>query len=172
MPNNYTISKAAKEQAAAIARLINLAYEGMPDSRGWTSEGAFMDGDRIPETAVAQLLEQPGTDGFTCQAPGGDIIGFMSLEKREDHVYLGLLSVSPEVQAGGMGKHLLEFSEAYALDRGITIIRLTVVNIRPELIAWYERKGFTATGQTFPFPVAGRPKVPLHLMEMEKRLYL
>lgn len=31
-------------------------------------------------------------------------------------------------------------------------LRITVINLREELIAWYERRSFVRTGETEPFP--------------------
>ena len=45
---------------------------------------------------------------------------------------------------------------------------LSVVSVRAELIAWYERRGYRLTGETQPFPEKVEP--PLILAAMEKPL--
>ena len=163
-----TITKPGREDIAALSRLINSAYRG-ESLRGWTSEGDYMEGLRITEADLERLFSHPETDNFKCCTPDERIIGFVSLEKHADHLYLGLLTVSPELQAAGFGRQLLEFAEAHARSIGKSAILMTVVNIRMELIAWYERRGYLATGETLPFPdQVGKPKVPVYLIEMKK----
>ena len=66
--------------------------------------------------------------------------------------YLGMLTVRPDIQDRGLGRQMLEAAEAHAIDLGARRIRMTVVGIRDTLIAWYERRGYSRTGETLPFP--------------------
>jgi len=163
------ITKAVAADSDSITRLINSAYQGEPDSRAWTSEGHYMDGQRTAMEDISRLLNRPGADNFKYCHENGEIAGFVSLEKHDQHIYLGLLSVSPQQQAGGIGRRLLEFGEAYAKENQKAAVLITVINIRHELIAWYERRGYRTTGKTIGFPKGhNAPKVPLHLIEMKK----
>ena len=48
-----------------------------------------------------------------------------------------------------------------------------VLDVRSELIAYYQRRGYQITGQTAPYPVnanVGRPLVPIQLIEMKKTI--
>jgi hypothetical protein len=52
---------------------------------------------------------------------------------------------------------------------------MTVVNVRDKLIAWYELRGYTLTGETKPFPYHdtrfGKPlRDDLHFVVLEKHL--
>ena len=48
-------------------------------------------------------------------------------------------------------------------------MRLTVIHLRDDLIAWYERRGYQRTGSTEPFPAGYVTLVPdLKLVHMEK----
>jgi GNAT superfamily N-acetyltransferase len=167
---SLTITKPEREDIAELTRLINSAYRG-GSARGWTSEEEYMEGLRVTEADLERLFSHPETDNFKCCAPGGEIIGFVSLEKCRYDLHLGLLTVSPELQAAGIGRQLLEFAEEYGRSISKPAILMTVVNIRTELIAWYERRGYLATGETLPFPEkAGKPKVPIYLIEMKKEI--
>jgi GNAT superfamily N-acetyltransferase len=89
--------------------------------------------------------------------------------------YLGMLTVDPARQAGGIGRGLLERSEAIAREWGCGLMRMTVISMRSELIAYYERKGYRLTGKTVPFApgpgIFGDPKVAgLAFAELEKAL--
>ena len=51
---------------------------------------------------------------------------------------------------------------------------MTVISVRSELIAWYERHGYVRTGETKPFPMDdpnfGIPKEFLEFIVLEKKL--
>jgi hypothetical protein len=52
-------------------------------------------------------------------------------------------------------------------------MKISVLDSRVELIAWYERYGYKKTGVILPFPTEtkfGLPKQPLQLIVMEKAL--
>ncbi|HEX7940757.1 MAG TPA: hypothetical protein VF488_03095, partial [Gemmatimonadaceae bacterium] len=73
------------------------------------------------------------------------------------------------------GRVLLEASERFASGRGARRMRISVIQLREPLIAWYERRGFRATGESVPFPY-GDPRngIPLRddlqLLVFEKPL--
>jgi ribosomal protein S18 acetylase RimI-like enzyme len=103
----------------------------------------------------------------------GKISGCVYLEKMGTAMYLGMLTVSPELQAKGIGRALLHEAEAFAKTVACTMIRMTVITSRSELISYYERRGFYKTGQVFPFhhdEKFGIPKQHIELLVMEKKL--
>ncbi|WP_235936254.1 hypothetical protein [Brevibacterium rongguiense] len=67
-------------------------------------------------------------------------------------------------------------AEAEAQRRwGVSGMRMTVIDRRADLIAYYERRGWVRTGATSPFPYGderfGQPKVEdLHFVELSKPL--
>ena len=67
--------------------------------------------------------------------------------------YFGTFAVSPRAQGRGVGKELMTHAEAFARDRfGAERMRMTVIDKRTELIAFYERRGYLQTGEREPFP--------------------
>jgi GNAT superfamily N-acetyltransferase len=173
MDTILTITPAERENITVITQLINSAYRGDDTGMGWTSENEYMEGLRVTEADMERLFDRPGSDNFQCSDQMGEIVGFVSLERRPEDIYLGLLSVLPKTQAGGVGKRILNFADGYARAAGRRAILITVVNVRAELIAWYERRGYRVTGKTVPFPdEAGKPKVPVWLIEMRKEIGL
>jgi GNAT superfamily N-acetyltransferase len=86
--------------------------------------------------------------------------------------YLGMLTVRPTSQGGGLGKYFLEHSEKVARGWGCDRIRMTVIDRRPELIAYYERRGYVRTGVTMPFHFDdlrfGIAKVEIQMVELAK----
>ncbi|HEY9661603.1 MAG TPA: GNAT family N-acetyltransferase, partial [Allocoleopsis sp.] len=87
-------------------------------------------------------------------------------------LYLGMLSVRPELQAQGIGKHLMMAAEEYALSLEISIICMRVIEGRKELIDWYERKGYKDTGEREPFEDSefGTARVPITFIVLQKEL--
>jgi ribosomal protein S18 acetylase RimI-like enzyme len=104
------------------------------------------------------------------------LLGTVWLEPKEDGVwYLGLLTIRPDLQKRQMGRALLAAAEGFAKERGAHRIRMSVVNVRTTLIAWYERRGYILTGKTKPFPYDderfGRPlRDDLHFVLLEKNI--
>ena len=67
--------------------------------------------------------------------------------------YFGMFSVKPDLQGGGVGKALLAEAERIAAEEWkLPAMRMTVIDIRDELIHFYERRGYRRTGIKKPFP--------------------
>lgn len=147
---------ATPDELPAIAALVNEAYRGEGGARGWTSEVDYIDGPRTSVEALRRDLAQPGAvllvpDGG---APPPDACVLLEPGAGGDGAtwYLGLLTVRPGLQAVGLGGAMLAAAETWAAARGARRIRMTVVNVRESLIAWYVSRGYARTGETQPFP--------------------
>lgn len=168
-----TVAIAGMEDVPALNTLINSAYRGEGSKKGWTTEADLLGGIRTSESILTVLINKPGAVLFTARNEENTITGCMYLEQQAGAMYLGMLTVSPLLQAGGIGKTLLKAAEEYAKQQGYHTITMTVISVRHELIAWYERHGYAKTGQTKPFPTDpafGIPKQPLEFVVMEKKL--
>ena len=63
-----------------------------------------------------------------------------------------------KLQQAGIGKMHIARCEADARRLwNAKFLRLTVISLRDELIAWYERRGFVRTGKREPFPFDEAP---------------
>ena len=98
------------------------------------------------------------------------------VEKEGDYAYIGSFAVAPEYQNAGVGKQVLALAEAFALNvLGVKVLRMVVVSQRPELIAYYERRGYKKTGEIGEYPEhlnVGIPKVGgLTVTYLEKPMY-
>jgi ribosomal protein S18 acetylase RimI-like enzyme len=114
-----------------------------------------------PDTAIFKFIQNQ------------TIIGCVMLVQKIDKLYLGMLTVSPELQNSGVGKALLQFSQNHAVALGLSKIVMTVISVRSELIAWYNRHGFIDTGIREPFPMDNieyKPKQVLEFLVLEKSL--
>jgi ribosomal protein S18 acetylase RimI-like enzyme len=80
------------------------------------------------------------------------IIGCAHLELRGTACELGMLVVKPGLQSRGIGKQLMQAAETMARQSwGVRRITMSVITVRHELIAYYERRGYRRTGRTKPF---------------------
>lgn len=167
------ISRAQKADIPQLLQLVNSAYRGEEAKKGWTHEADLIEGElRTDAQSLEEMMEKPGAV-ILKYVLDGKIRGCVYLEKQEKKLYLGMLSVSPEIQAQGIGKKLLQSAEAYARQNHCSYIEMTVISLRKELIAWYERNGYQNTSETKPFHDDGRfgnPVQPIHFIVMEKRL--
>lgn len=156
----------------ALDQLVNSAYRGERSKQGWTTEADLLDGIRTSEASLKKMLNTPGAVILLAEEDK-QLKGCVYLEKQQKALYLGMLTVKPDEQGKGTGAQLLTASEQKAVEWGCDRIRMTVIAVRRELIAYYERKGFAATGERQPFPndpAFGVPKRPLEFLVMEKML--
>ena len=170
---NPNISPATTDDIDKLVLLVNSAYRGESSTKGWTTEASLLDGIRTNSASLQQQMNNPGAVILKYTGEGGNIIGCVYLEKKADKLYLGMLTVSPLLQAKGTGRQLLAAAELYGIQQGCKAVTMTVISVRHELIAWYERNGYHNTGETQPFPTGpefGIPKQELVFIVMEKTL--
>jgi GNAT superfamily N-acetyltransferase len=170
---NFNLTFAAAADAARLAQHVNAAYRGDTARQGWTTEADLLDGQRIDEAGVQEMLAQPGATMLLARSEAGELLGSFHAQIKGHVVYLGMLAVTPNQQTQGVGRFLLEAAEDYGRRHGCTISRMTVISVRAELIAYYERRGYHRTGATEAFPTDPRygiPKQPLVLLVLEKAL--
>jgi ribosomal protein S18 acetylase RimI-like enzyme len=143
---------ATPADAAAIVALVEASYRGDTGRQGWTTESDLLDGQRTDLAEVLGLLARP--DSRVLLAPReGRLIGCCHIERLGVACYFGMFSVDPTLQGGGIGGALLGEAERFARDEwGCTEVTMTVIDIRTELIHWYERRGYARTGEHKPFP--------------------
>jgi ribosomal protein S18 acetylase RimI-like enzyme len=166
-----SITKATLADAAELTLLVNSAYRGESSQKGWTSEAHLLDGIRIDEPTMAEYLQDANTTILKYINTSGQIIGCVYLQLRKQKLYLGMLTVSPTLQTNGIGRKLLHDAEMIAHQLNCRVIFMTVITTRLELIKWYERRGYRATGKIEPFPEDtkfGAPKEVIQLAVFEK----
>lgn len=167
------ITKVIQKDIPELNILVNSAYRGESSKKGWTTEEHLLGGIRTDEKGLTQTLNNEAVT-ILKYTEKNKIIGTVSLEKQSDKLYLGMLTVSPELQGKGVGKQLLKAAEVFAKEEKISKIAMTVISVRAELIAWYERHGYVRTGETKPFPMNdpsfGIPNEFLEFIVLEKSL--
>lgn len=154
---NKSIRIANAADAEAITILINAAFQ---------VERFFIDHDRI---AIDEVQARLGTGAFILAEENNALTGCVYVEPRAERAYLGLLSVDPSLQRSGIGKRLVEAGEQHCRAAGCRFMDLRIVNVRTELLPFYEKLGYRPNG-TEPFPEDAQPRIPCHFVIMSKPL--
>lgn len=167
------ILKAEQSDLDAIAKLVNSAYRGEHAKKGWTTEADMIDGTRTDVAALSDVIKRPDTVILKYER-NGTIVGCVELRTSNGKLYLGMLTVEPSIQGGGIGKEMLKAAEDFARSQKCRSVYMTVITIRQELIDWYKRHGYVDTGERKPFafndPRFGLPKQKLEFLVLEKNL--
>jgi ribosomal protein S18 acetylase RimI-like enzyme len=140
----------------ALVTLVTSAYRGDVSKQGWTTEADMLDGQRIDPEVLRTDIERPRSRVIVAEGLYGETLELLAcvhVAEDDGAGYLGMFSVRPDGQGGGIGKQVMQEAERYAReDLRLPAMRMTVIDIRDELIAFYERRGYRRTGITKPFP--------------------
>ncbi|MER5427847.1 GNAT family N-acetyltransferase [Streptomyces sp. NPDC002588] len=147
-----TFRDATAADVDALVALVESAYRGDASRAGWTTEADILEGQRTDPEGVLEVVESPDSRLLTVGREGR-IVACCQLEHRGDHAYFGMFAVSPLEQGAGLGKVVMAEAERQArASWGVTEMHMTVISVREDLIAWYERRGYRRTGRMTPFP--------------------
>lgn len=152
MAEQLAFRTASASDVPTIVALVESAYRGDASRAGWTTEADFLEGQRTDPAAVAEMITDPECRVLMAERDGA-LVACCQLQPRGDHAYFGMFAVSPQEQGGGLGRAVIAEAERVAReDWGVREMRMTVISLREDLIAWYHRRGYTRTGKTSPFP--------------------
>lgn len=147
---------AGVEDIPGVVALTQSAYRGEASRLGWTTEADLLDGQRTDAREVAELIANPDAMVLLAERDGQLLASCVVERLSGEHAgdgYFGMFSVRPEAQGIGTGSALLAEAERIARDEWrANAMRMTVIDLRAELIAWYERRGYRRTGEYRPFP--------------------
>ncbi|MFE1586877.1 GNAT family N-acetyltransferase [Streptomyces sp. NPDC059402] len=151
-PSRLTYRDATAADVDALVALIESAYRGESSRAGWTTEADILQGQRTDPQGVLEVVKAPDSRLLTVEREGV-LVACCQLEHRGTHAYFGMFAVSPALQGEGLGKAIIAEAERQARETwGVTEMHMTVISVREDLIAWYERRGYRRTGRTTPFP--------------------
>jgi ribosomal protein S18 acetylase RimI-like enzyme len=198
MSMQFRIATAA--DAPVIVALIEAAYRGPETAGQWDSESHLLKGPRTNLAEIGALIARPDSR-FIVAEDGGRIIGCALIQQTDvaaaspetaaaDNprrrpgrseataepvtrgAYFGMFAIDPAIRAAGLGKLVLAEAEARAqYIFNATCMVMTVINVREQLIAWYQRRGYRLTGKRIPFPfteTSGETTRDFDLAEMRK----
>ena len=151
----------------ALVELVTSAYRGDASRAGWTTEADLLDGPRIDPQVLRADIARPRS--VVLLAERGDagaapcLLACAHVAEDDGAGYFGMFAVRPDLQGAGVGKALLAEAERLARDDWqLPAMRMAVIDVRDELIAFYERRGYQRTGNKKPFPYGdarfGEPK--------------
>ena len=174
-PPSFQVSIAQATDAEALVALINSAYRGEASRQGWTTEADLLEGRRTDVEDILNLLQQADSYLLLCRGEEGQLLGSVLLQYVDTEVQIGMLAVRPAAQGVGIGKQLLAAAEAFAQQAWeVERLVMSVISVRQELIAFYQRRGYRRTGIDKPFPqnpALWTPRLEsLRLEILEKRL--
>lgn len=174
--NGLAFRRATAADIDAIVALVNSAYRGDTSRAGWTTEADILGGQRTDDQEISRLIAEDDSAILLCFRDG-ELIGSVHLERVDaTTAYIGMLVIKPVLQRQGLGRRILTEAERFAgTEWYSTRMRMQVISLRGELIAYYERRGYRRNGETIPFPATdprfGLPKVAGLMFEvLEKSL--
>ncbi|MDH5472271.1 MAG: GNAT family N-acetyltransferase [Gammaproteobacteria bacterium] len=172
----YSFRIATEHDIEVIVALVESAYRGNASRAGWTTEADLLDGQRTDAEEVSRLIKADDSCILLCQQDS-KIVASVHLLNKHSYGYLGMFAVTPAEQGKGIGKLLLAEAEKLICNKWhCPLLHMTVISLRKDLIAWYERRGYKSSGHFLPFPYGderyGLPKRDdLKLIVLEKSLY-
>jgi ribosomal protein S18 acetylase RimI-like enzyme len=152
MVSGLTTRPATTADAPVLVALVNSAYRGDSSKAGWTTEADLLDGQRIDVETLTETIATPG-NVILLHLQDHAPVACVHLERTGEYCYVQMLTVRPTAQGSGLGRQLLEAAERWAIEHWSSrAMHMTVIRQRIELIAWYERHGYSRTGERKPFP--------------------
>lgn len=182
----------------ALEQLLNRCYR---QAEGWTNEADLVGGIRTTRDELLAVINDPKhyvfiypktTTGERGSKETGELLGCIAVDIKDDvatnqragnqKAYIGMFAVLPELQGLGVGHQILQAAETFAqrhLQSNIQAsaqnparLTMSILSHRPELLAYYQRRGYQLNGNSMPFPVDGNNGEPkrqdLELLELEK----
>ena len=138
--------------------LVESAYRGDASRAGWTTEADFLEGRRTGPDEVGACIARPRSQILLAEngsASTGDrqLLACAYVADENGVGYFGMFSVQPALQKTGIGNAMLVEAERIVREEWkLPTMQMTVIDIRVDLIPWYERRGYRRTGITKPFP--------------------
>ncbi|MFI9821885.1 GNAT family N-acetyltransferase [Streptomyces sp. NPDC052013] len=130
---DHTIRPAVAADVPEVKAVVDAAFSPYVERIGVVP--VPMEADHAANVAAGKVFvaEEPGT---------GRVTGLVVVEPYEDHLYLDVIAVRPEVHGTGLGRRLLEFVEAHARALGLPEIRLYTNAMMWENQKIYPRFGY------------------------------
>lgn len=187
------LRQASTDDIDALEALLNRCYR---QTEGWTNEANLIGGIRITPNELANTIANPNhylfvypktTTGDREAEETGELLGSIAVDMKVDadankSAYIGMFAVHPALQGQGVGHQILQAAETFAirhLQSGTQLthqnparLTMSILSHRPELLAYYQRRGYKLNGHKMPFPNDGNNGEPkrqdLELLELEK----
>src|ERR1044072_6235047 len=100
--------------------------------------------DRGADSRTIAVLERETV--FVAELEGSPA-GYVALTRADESVRIDQLFVSPEHEAEGIGRQLLEWSEGYAISERAAKLQVVVEAENRRALEFYRGRGFTEAGE-------------------------
>lgn len=189
------LRQASVDDVPALLNLLNQCYR---DDVGWTNEAHLVGGIRTTATEIESVIANKRHYLFVYPeekdleikdsavadtTETGNLLGSIAVEIKadQDTAYIGMFAVHPSLQGQGVGNEILQAAETFA-GRHLkkdnrdskTLINMSILSQRPELLSYYQRRGYALNGESMPFPEDGNNGEPkragLELLGLQKWL--
>ncbi len=134
-----TLAFVGPEEAAAVREMMLAAFREYEEVL------------TVPSSAMWETVEDVATHislgGAVLARAGAETVGSGRFELREDHVYIGRLSVLPAFRGRGIGAAMMTAMEEYASAKGSLEARISVRVLLPKNVELYERLGYKVTAR-------------------------
>lgn len=157
----YPIRLAQVSDAAQIAVLVNQAYRPKGLLSGWTDESNLVSGNRTSMQQVNDLICSSAT--ILVMHIDELIVACVQISCCNDGAHIGLLATQPQLQGRGIGQQMIEAAEEFAVaNHKVKHFKMSVLSVRSELLAYYNRRGYQLTGNSTAYPSDLAIGVPLN----------
>ncbi|KAK4861673.1 hypothetical protein LT330_003708 [Penicillium expansum] len=145
---------ATKEDAPQLQQLVESAFRAEDSRKGWTDDLGLSANFRLDVQEILAMITKPDSVMLMATDDENTLVGSIGTSKRDtDHARLFMLAVDTSQQRGGIGRQVLAYAEDYCQRTwGVKTLGLNALSNRQQLISWYSRRGYKATGETSPFP--------------------
>lgn len=152
LPAALAFRAATAADVPMLVALVTSAYRGEASRAGWTTEADLLDGERIDPEVLRDDIAR-ARSRVVVAGRGGAAVACAHVADVDGAGYFGMFAVVPTLQGAGIGDAVLGECERVARDEWtLPVMRMTVIDVRDALIAWYERRGYRRTGEYRPFP--------------------
>ncbi|HEU4773241.1 MAG TPA: GNAT family N-acetyltransferase [Lysobacter sp.] len=136
----------------SLVAFVTAAYRGDSSRQGWTTEADVLDGNRIDPQVLREDIARDRSRILLLERDG-ELLSCAHVCEDDGAGYFGMFAVKPTLQGGGIGTQVLAEAERVVRDEWqLPLMRMTVIDLRDELIAFYGRRGYRRTGVFKPFP--------------------
>ena len=155
--STMTFRAATHADTPTLVALVESAYRGEASKQGWTTEADLLDGRRTGADDIDACIARPQSRIVIAEHTAADgvpeLLACAHVAVEDGAGYFGMFSVRPNLQGTGIGKAVLNEAERIVRDEWkVPTMRMTVIDVRDELIAFYERRGYRRTDVKKPFP--------------------